>query len=82
MSSEQYRWMLIDDFVAIINEYRTRTFVPGGYLEADESMIRWYGIRGSYVDAGIPITLRSSASPTMAARSRISLASHRGLCSD
>ncbi len=26
-----------------INEYRTRTFVPGGHLEADESMIRWYG---------------------------------------
>jgi len=47
MSSEQYRWMLVDDFVANINEYRTRTFVPGGHLKADESMIRWYRSRGS-----------------------------------
>jgi len=54
MSSEQNRWMLVDDFVANINKYRTMTFVPGGHLEADESMIRWYGIGGSYVDAGIP----------------------------
>ena len=54
MSSEQYRWMLVDDFVANINEYRARTFVPGGHLEADESMIRWYGVGGSFVDAGIP----------------------------
>ncbi len=46
--------MLVDDFVDNINEYRTRTFIPGGHLEADESMIRWYGVGGSYVDAGIP----------------------------
>ena len=44
MLSEQYRWMLVDGFVANINKYRTRTFVPGGHLEADESMICWYGV--------------------------------------
>ncbi|KAL3815427.1 hypothetical protein ACHAXA_009172 [Cyclostephanos tholiformis] len=54
MSLEQYRWMLVDDFVDNINKYRARTFVPGGHLEADESMIRWYGVGGSFVDAGIP----------------------------
>jgi hypothetical protein len=47
MSSEQYHWMLVDDFVANINEYCARTFVPGGHLEADESMICWYGVGGS-----------------------------------
>ncbi len=46
--------MLVDDFVANINKYRARTFVPGGHLEADESMIRWYRVGGSFVDAGIP----------------------------
>jgi hypothetical protein len=46
--------MLVNNFVANINEYRARTFVPGGHLEADESMIRWYGKGGSFVDAGIP----------------------------
>jgi hypothetical protein len=34
MSSEQYRWMLVDDFVASINEYWART--------SDKLMIRWY----------------------------------------
>jgi len=46
--------MLVNDFVDNINEYHARTFVPGGHLEADESMIRWNGVRGSYVDSGIP----------------------------
>jgi hypothetical protein len=54
MSSEQYRWKLVNDFVANINEYCARTFVPGSHLEADESMIRWYGVGGSFIDAGIP----------------------------
>ena len=54
MLSEQYRWMLVDDFVDNINEYRARTFLPGGHLEADESMIHWYGKGGAFVDAGIP----------------------------
>jgi hypothetical protein len=47
MSLEQYRWKLVNDFVANINEYRARTFVPGSHLEADKSMIRWYGVGGS-----------------------------------
>jgi len=40
MSSERYCWMLINDFVGNINKYRQRTFVPGGHLEADETVIR------------------------------------------
>jgi len=39
MSSERYHWMLINNFVANINKYRLRTFVPGGHLEADETVI-------------------------------------------
>ena len=46
--------MLVDNFVDNINDYCARTFVPGSHLEADESMIRWYGVGGSYVDTGIP----------------------------
>ena len=33
MSLERYCWMLINDFVANINKYRQRTFVPGGHLD-------------------------------------------------
>jgi hypothetical protein len=46
--------MLVNDFVANINEYHARTFVPGGHLEANESMICWYGKGGSFVNTGIP----------------------------
>ena len=53
MSLERYRWMLINDFVANINKYRQRTFVPGGRLEADETVVRWYGKGGAFVDAGL-----------------------------
>ena len=54
MLLEQYHWMLVNNFVANINKYRARMFVPGGHLEADQSMICWYGVGGSFVDAGIP----------------------------
>ncbi|KAL3808144.1 hypothetical protein ACHAXA_000428, partial [Cyclostephanos tholiformis] len=70
MSSEQYRWMLVDDFVANINEYCARTFVPGGHLEADESMI-W-----------IPHYAAIERKPDNSAGSRILLTLRRGLCSD
>ena len=63
MSSEQYRWMLINDFVANINKYCQRTFVPGGHLEADETIIRWYGKGGAFVDAGLPMCLAREHKP-------------------
>jgi len=40
MLLERYRWMLINDFVANINKVLQRTFVPGGYLESNETVIR------------------------------------------
>ncbi len=57
MSMERYHWMLIDDFVANISKHRQRTFVPGGHLEADETVVRWYGKRGTFVNAGLPMYL-------------------------
>jgi hypothetical protein len=57
MSSERYRWMLVDDFIDNINEYRSRTFDPGDHVEADETVIRWYGVGGAFVDAGLPMYL-------------------------
>ena len=57
MSSEWYHWMLINNFVANINKYRQRTFVPGGHLEADETVIQWYGKVGAFIDAGLSLYL-------------------------
>jgi hypothetical protein len=39
MLLERYRWMSINNFVANINKYRQRTFVPGGHLEASQTVI-------------------------------------------
>jgi len=55
--------MLINNFVANINKYRQRTFVPGGHLEADETVARWYGKGGAFVDAGLPMYLALEHKP-------------------
>ena len=63
MSLERYCWMLINDFVANINKYRQRIFVPGGHLEANETVIRWYGKGGAFVDAGLLMYLALERKP-------------------
>ena len=55
--------MLINNFDANINKYRQRTFVPGGHLVADETVIRWYGKGGAFVDAGLPMYLALERKP-------------------
>jgi hypothetical protein len=63
MLSERYRWMLVEDFVANYNDYRQRTFVPGGHLEADKTVVRWYGKGGAFVDTGLPMYLALERKP-------------------
>jgi hypothetical protein len=53
MSSEQYRWMLVEDFVTNFNEYRSWSFDPGDHLEANKTIIRWYSFWGAFVDVGL-----------------------------
>ena len=47
MSSERYRWLLVDDFITNFNAHRASTFYPGVELEADKSMVPWYGYKPS-----------------------------------
>jgi hypothetical protein len=61
--SEQYRWMLVNDFVANIDEYRLRLFYPGNHLEANDTIIEWYGIGGAFFDAGLPMYLALEHKP-------------------
>ena len=63
MSSKRYWWMLIEDFVANYNKYRQRTFVPGSHIEANETVVRWYGKGGAFVDAGLPMYLALERKP-------------------
>jgi hypothetical protein len=54
MSSERYRWLLVDDFITNFNAHHASTFYPGVELEADESMVPWYGHGGGHINIGLP----------------------------
>ncbi|KAI2491610.1 Transposase IS4 [Fragilaria crotonensis] len=54
VSSEAYRWMLIDDFVANFNDHRANYFNPSDRICVDESMSRWYGQGGHWINLGLP----------------------------
>jgi hypothetical protein len=63
MLSERYCWMLVDDFINNINKYRSRMFDPDDHLEANETVIRWYGIGGTFINAGLPMYLALECKP-------------------
>jgi Transposase IS4 len=54
MTSERYRWRLVDDFVERFNEYRMSHFTPSERICVDESMSRWYGQGGLWINHGLP----------------------------
>jgi hypothetical protein len=54
MSTEAYRWLLVDGFVDEINSYREKNFSPSDLICADESMSRWYGQGGYWINHGLP----------------------------
>ena len=54
MSHEQWRWALVQDFVDNFNEHRETFFFPSWLLCADESISRWYGLGGNWINMGLP----------------------------
>ena len=54
MTSEEYRWLRIGDFVSAFNQHREGNFLPSHLLCVDESISRWYGIGGSWINEGLP----------------------------
>ena len=63
MSSESYRWMLVEDFVLNINEHREDFFTPSFLLCADESISRWYGLGGHWINIGLPMYVAMDRKP-------------------
>jgi Transposase IS4 len=63
MSSEAYRWMLIEDFISNFNEHRAQYFHPGWQICADESMSRWYGLGGHWINMGLPMYVAMDRKP-------------------
>lgn len=54
MSSDEYRWRLVDDFVENFNAYRVSIFTPSDLICVDESMSKRYGNGGHWINLGLP----------------------------
>ena len=63
MTSEQYRWRLVDDFVKNFNEHRAQNFFPSDEICVDESMSRWYGQGGHWINHGLPMYVAIDRKP-------------------
>jgi Transposase IS4 len=63
MSSERYRWMLVDDFVENFNSHRAAAFVPSDLICVDESISRWYGQGGDWINHGLPMYIAIDRKP-------------------
>lgn len=55
MSSEPYCWLLVDGFVEAFNLHRRQTFTPSDLICVDESISRWYGQGGHWINHGLPM---------------------------
>ena len=63
MSSEEHRWKLVDGFVKRINEHRAHYMVPSWLICADESISRWYGLGGHWINMGLPMYVAIDCKP-------------------
>ena len=63
MSSESFRWKLVDDFVTNFNLHRATMFVPGDSICVDESISRWYGLGGEWINIGLPMYIAIERKP-------------------
>jgi hypothetical protein len=46
--------MIIDDFINNFNKHRAAFNYPSEKICVDESISRWYGLGGSWIDVGLP----------------------------
>ena len=63
MTSEQYCWLLIDGFVEKFNEYRKHFFIPSHTICVDESISRWYGQGGFWINIGLQMYMAIDRKP-------------------
>jgi hypothetical protein len=63
MSSEEYRWLLVDNFVKHVNEHRINCFTPSDLICVDESISRWYGQGGGWINHGLPVYVALDRKP-------------------
>jgi len=54
MSSEEHRWSLVFGHRDRFNAWRASNFVPSDCICVDESISRWYGLGGHWINLGLP----------------------------
>ena len=79
MSSETYRWMLVQDFIANFNDHRASFFLPGFLLCVDESISRWYGLGGHWINMGLPMYVSIDRKPEDGLEIQNAACAHSGL---
>ena len=53
--SEEYCWMLVDDFICFFNYNWASHFTPLDVLVIDKSIAQWYGLGGDWINVGLPM---------------------------
>jgi hypothetical protein len=61
--SENYRWDLVGDFIRFFNEHRFAQFSPSDTICVDESISRWYGMGGDWINEGLPMYVQIDRKP-------------------
>ena len=49
----EYRWKLVDDFIEDFNDYRSSNYFSSDRICVDESISRWYGLGGHWINIGL-----------------------------
>jgi len=63
ISHAEYRCLLIDDMVKIFNKHREDSFIPSEWICVDESISRWYGLGGNWINIGLPMYVATDRKP-------------------
>ena len=53
----------MDDFVKAFNLHRRENFIPGTFICTDESIRRWYGGGGYWINEGLPCYIAIDRKP-------------------
>ena len=63
VSHADHRWMLIDDMIENFNNHRASRYYPSDKICVDESMVRWYGVGGDWINMGLPFYVALDRKP-------------------
>lgn len=63
ITPESYRWALCEDFRRAINDHREEHVSPSTTICVDESISKWYGLGGSWLDVGLPFYVSLERKP-------------------